>query len=502
MINNQLVTFNMATMPERLPALRDTVNSILPQCDLLNIYLNRFDEIPEFLKHPKIKTYLGKDHRGDMGDVGKFYKVSGQKGYIFTVDDKILYPSDYVAKMVRTIERTGRKAVVSNHGRNFHTNRKSSSYYFDCAQTFMYSLAYPLTFVHEIGTGVLAFHSSTIRPCLKWFPNTNMTDIYFSIACQKRDIPLIIHPHAKDWIRLGNKHDENFSIHAFCNRNDGFQTQVINEFEWRILTCQLDEKYPVRKDTGENRNVTISGLDCTIISGIHDLAIVIPVFNNLRFTKSICENLLLKTSCNFTLIIIDDASTDETREYIQRLNTGGKAKVIYHRHDANKGVNTSWNEGIQIARSIGSKYIAILNNDLELSMKWDLPLSSSLMDLSVGIVSPYSTHGNRLHVNFPFAGSINPLGMDILGCCFMFRADLIDRIGYIPEELFHYFGDNWFSEITKQAGLEVVYVPESRIHHYFQQTTGLVKQSAIVDKDRKCYETLLNDGLHQHIHFK
>ena len=498
MYNNEQVTFNMATMPARVEALQDTVLTILPQCDLLNIYLNNFDEVPAFLVHPKIKTFLGKKHKGDLGDVGKFYKVANQKGYIFTVDDKILYPPDYVRKMVQTIERTGRKAAVSNHGHNFHTNRPSSSYYFDIAKAFHYQSASELTFVHNVGTGVLAFHSDTLMLDLSWFPHSNMTDIYFSLECQKRNIPLVIHPHAKGWLKLGTKHDENFSIHAFCNRKDGFQTKVINAFSWKIISCKVEPLFPVRIGFEESLEVRIGELNCSVFSP--ELAVIVPVFNNLEFTRKLIEGLKQNTFSPYTLIIIDDASTDGTIEYISKLKA--TVPLIYYYNEVNRGVNYSWNKGIRIARSIGADYMAILNNDLELAPKWDLPLKNKLDDENIGIVSPYSTYGNQLHRRFPLVGSVNPLGLEILGCCFMFRSSLIDRIGYVPEDLRHYYGDNWFQDITKEAGMQVVYAPESRVHHYYQQTTSKTRQNEIVTHDKKAYETILMDGMEQHIHFK
>jgi len=487
MINNQTVIFNMATMPSRLVALRDTVNSILPQCDELHIYLNGFDDIPDFLVHPKISAYLDRFHLGDLGDVGKFYKVAEQKGYIFTVDDKILYPPDYVLQMAETIERTNRKAVVSNHGRNFHTHRPSKSYYFDIAKGFSYMLEYPLTFVHEIGTGVLAYHSDTLTAPLDWFPYTNMTDIYFSLECQKRGIPLIIHPHSKGWLKLGVKHDEQVSIHASCNRCDDFQTKVINDFNWEVLTCHVSDNASPLVETPKTQ-VSFGGLECSFQFHENKLAIVIPVFNHLKFTKQVLNQLTAMRTPSM-IIIIDDGSTDETQEYIMKLIGYGN-NIIYHRHESNKGVNTSWNEGIKIARAIGYRNIAILNNDLELYQDWERWMLQELEDKTVGIVSPYSTYGDKLPDKWPSAGSINPLKFDILGCCFMFRADLIDKIGYIPETLNTYYGDNWFSESTKHAGLKVKYCPDSIIHHYWQQTTKNTNVKPILAKDAKAWEQI------------
>ena len=204
----------------------------------MNIYLNNWKKVPAFLYHKKINLFISDRELGDLGDVGKFFMVEKQKGYIFTVDDKILYPSDYVLQMVNTIELAGRKAAVSCHGRNFH-NRASKSYYYDILDFFPCLLTQPLTFVHEVGTGVLAFHSDLCTPTLEWFPFSNMTDIYFSLEMQKRSIPMLIHPHKKRWLQISTKHDDNYSIHASLNNCDGFQTDQINSIKWKINKCPI-----------------------------------------------------------------------------------------------------------------------------------------------------------------------------------------------------------------------------------------------------------------------
>jgi hypothetical protein len=236
-----MILFNMASMPSRVRALEESVPRILPQCDELRIYLNNYKSVPEFLKHPKIRTYLSKDHLGDLGDVGKFYTCDEWHqidGYIFTVDDKILYPYGYVRESIAAIEEYGRQAVISFHGRNIKPNCKS--YYFDWAQFFcVYDRVLFDTFVHELGTGCMSFHSSTV-PAFDFsiFPTINMTDIWFSIYLQQLKIPILVRRHNKKWITMSNKHDDSYSIHAQCNRRDEYQTRVVNEFQWRINSVE------------------------------------------------------------------------------------------------------------------------------------------------------------------------------------------------------------------------------------------------------------------------
>jgi len=235
------IIFNMATMPPRVKSLEDSLPSILAQCDVLNVYLNDFDKVPKILKHKKINPVLSKNALGDLGDVGKFFFCdTWTEGYIFTCDDKIIYPHDHVAKHIELIERAGRKAVVSSHGRLMKPNCRS--YYHDCA-AFYGCTGTVVTdmFAHELGTGVMAFHHSTVDVDLDMFPTINMTDIWFSIELQKRGIPILIRKHFKGDYGVSRKHDDDYSIHATFNKNnkDAYQTQVVNEWNWQMITCPL-----------------------------------------------------------------------------------------------------------------------------------------------------------------------------------------------------------------------------------------------------------------------
>ncbi len=217
-----------------------------------------------------------------------------------------------------------------------------------------------------------------------------------------------------------------------------------------------------------------------------DLGIVIPVFNNLFWTKKTIESILKNTLSPFVLIIIDDASTDETYNYIQELCEKGKL-LYYIKNETNIGVNASWNKGIKKAKEIGCKYIAILNNDLEVTSGWDTPLIQALNEENIGIVSPLSTHGPDFPNN-SIKGT-NPAGPQIkfLGACFAFKASLIDNIGYIPEEIRYYFGDNWFQAMCEKRHLNIKYVVESYVHHYFCQTTMKLNNCYWVEKDKQAY---------------
>lgn len=234
------VIYHMATIPQREAALQEVLQTIINQADEIHIYLNEWDHIPDFLKHEKILVYKSQDEWGDLGDVGKFYNCQNwTPGYHFTVDDKILYPPNHTEKLIKAIELYNREVVVSFHGRLVKPNCKSYYHDYDA----FYGMMMPQSkdkFVHELGTGAMAFHTDTVEEfSLNIFPHINMTDIYFSIFLQKLSIPILILAHKAGDYQLSQKHDDSYSIHNHLNKCDEFQTAVVNAFNWQLNAQEL-----------------------------------------------------------------------------------------------------------------------------------------------------------------------------------------------------------------------------------------------------------------------
>lgn len=234
-MRTEKVTINIATMPERKESLKAVVTILLPQVDQINIYLNNFKgDIPEFLNHDKIRFFESeKEPLGDIGAAGKFYDVENQKGYILTADDDIFYASDYVEKMIEGIERYKRKAVITVHGRILHLDRKSNSYYKDAERFFVFHRGCSEdTKVHVGGTGVMAFHSDTIKISTDDFGYCNMADIYFAIKANSLKIPIMVIKHPDHWLQISDKYDKNYSISRSMVNKDQLQTEIINSVTW------------------------------------------------------------------------------------------------------------------------------------------------------------------------------------------------------------------------------------------------------------------------------
>lgn len=75
------------------------------------------------------------------------------------------------------------------------------------------------------------------------------------------------------------------------------------------------------------------------------VSVVIPVFNQERFVGEAIESVLNQTYPRVELIVVDDGSTDSTRDVIEQY--GGR---LVYLHQANAGASVALNAGIQRAR--------------------------------------------------------------------------------------------------------------------------------------------------------
>ncbi|KAF0200616.1 MAG: hypothetical protein FD170_3365 [Bacteroidetes bacterium] len=224
------VTAGMATIPGREKSLRDAVNSIINQVDELIITLNGHQSIPDCLKHEKIKVIS--DPGNSRGDAAKF-AILGAQGYLFTLDDDLIYPSDYIAVMIAKIDFYSRKALICHHGRFFH-NFPVKSYYHSPARIVRCTdQNHKDQVLHIPGTGVSGWHSSTLpHLAINHFYIPNMSDIWMGIYCKINQVQVIGCEHKKYWIQENSAYDRKGAIYARYNRNDAFQTLSINSIEW------------------------------------------------------------------------------------------------------------------------------------------------------------------------------------------------------------------------------------------------------------------------------
>ncbi|KQY49820.1 glycosyltransferase family A protein [Lysobacter sp. Root494] len=217
------ITACLATYPPREEKLRAVVAALLPQVDQIQVYLNNYTAVPDFLRHSRITTVLGKE---DLRDNGKFYFPKDlPRGYCFTVDDDLAYPPDYVQAMIRKIEFYERKAVVGLHGTVYAKPIRS---FFKGRTLLHFEEALEVdTVVNQLGTGTVAFHTDLWRPQLDWFKTTGMADVWLAMQARRMRIPFVAVAREGQWLLpIGT---EETTLFREFRKSDEMQTALVRE---------------------------------------------------------------------------------------------------------------------------------------------------------------------------------------------------------------------------------------------------------------------------------
>lgn len=226
-LSKELVVCGIATLKNRKAALEDTISSLLPQVDVIYIYQNDYKDISGIFSDPKIVVISALDTGIDMGDAGKFYRLSAFRNcYYFSCDDDLIYPKNYVDKMLSYLKLYDNKVICSCHGRVMLKN--PISYYKDKSVVYHFEKENEEPRgVHFGGTGVMAFHTSILDVNFNFFRSANMADVWVGLFSKENNIPITVIPHASKWIEHSDKFDIGTTIFRSTSKKEGIQDCLI-----------------------------------------------------------------------------------------------------------------------------------------------------------------------------------------------------------------------------------------------------------------------------------
>jgi len=98
------------------------------------------------------------------------------------------------------------------------------------------------------------------------------------------------------------------------------------------------------------------------------VSVIIPTFNRAYCVGQAIDSVRTQTHRNTEILVLDDGSTDETREFIEQ-SYAGDERVRYYFHE-NRGVTATRNRGINLCRG---DFVALLDSD-DIWSPWKLEL--------------------------------------------------------------------------------------------------------------------------------
>ncbi len=226
-------------------------------------------------------------------------------------------------------------------------------------------------------------------------------------------------------------------------------------------------------------------------------SIIVVTHNGLAYTKMCLTTLF---GCGWhrddELIIVDNASSDGTPDYLSELaRLNPFVRILLNRE--NRGFARANNQGLAIATG---EVLILLNNDTLLLPGWSDGLLRRLRDPGIGLVGPVTNRTcNEAQVDAPYRtfgevqqfaraytaahnGQSAELGMLAMFCAAM-RRDVFDRVGVLDEQFeIGMFEDDDYARRVRAAGYSIVCADDVFVHHFGQGSLGELCVSGEYDR--------------------
>lgn len=90
------------------------------------------------------------------------------------------------------------------------------------------------------------------------------------------------------------------------------------------------------------------------------ISVIIPIYCVEEWVEKCINSIIDQGGGDIELIVVDDASTDNSMQIVQRLLSDVKFSVVYITHEVNRGLSAARNSGI---RAASGDYIYFLDSD-------------------------------------------------------------------------------------------------------------------------------------------
>lgn len=208
------------------------------------------------------------------------------------------------------------------------------------------------------------------------------------------------------------------------------------------------------------------------------ISIVIPVYNQVHWTRRCLESLLKHSEVARELVVIDNHSTDDTPTYLRAMQAefekqGWKFSILTNAE--NRGFGRACNQGILASQG---EYVALINNDTWQMPGWDQALVGAIERLGAAMVGPYYyekgfDEDRMLAKARRFARRNTGKFREFWVPMFMFfRRSALAQVGNFDERYFVTFEEIDLRVRFDRAGLKYYMVGDCLIWHAVKGTRG------------------------------
>ncbi|WP_051200192.1 glycosyltransferase [Butyrivibrio sp. FCS006] len=206
-----------------------------------------------------------------------------------------------------------------------------------------------------------------------------------------------------------------------------------------------------------------------------DIAVVICNYNKKEYVIKCVASLKSQNIDNFDIYVVDNASNDGSADEIQK-TYGDEVTLICN--DKNLGGSGGFNTGMRVAYDAGYKYIVLLDNDVVVREDCIESFYNDMEEYSdIGIMGAkilkmdkpdvIQEFGsfvdfNEMRFKLAYENEKDPEELPhinecdyVPACALVVRKELIEKVGFMPEENFIYYDDILWGMRCKRAGYKV-----------------------------------------------
>jgi GT2 family glycosyltransferase len=199
----------------------------------------------------------------------------------------------------------------------------------------------------------------------------------------------------------------------------------------------------------------------------------------MRMLEECVQSIKSYTQMPYEIIVVDNGSDDGTVEFCR------DQKITFISLPDNRGFPVACNLGLKIA---SGDNLLLLNNDVIVTHAWLSNLLNCLHHMhcgeNVGIVGPltnYASGKQQVNADYNNLQQFHQQALlwnqsnsrlwqptnRLIGFCFLFKRELMDRIGYLDERFSpgHYEDDDYCYRAL-QAGYTLRIAGDVKVHHH------------------------------------
>lgn len=221
------------------------------------------------------------------------------------------------------------------------------------------------------------------------------------------------------------------------------------------------------------------------------VSVVIPNLNGAGWLEDSIQSILKQTMQDFELIIVDNGSTDQSKEIAK--SYVGRPNYTLIENPTNTGFSYAVNQGIRVAKG---EYVALFNNDAFAEPDWlENLVKTADQDPKIFAVSSLMIRHSERDLADDAGDYVTLLGFackrgdgmkitrytkpcrvfSACGGAALYRKSILDKIGLFDETFFAYYEDVDISWRGNIYGYKNVYCPTAKCYHICSATTGAVR---------------------------